>query len=207
MKISYMLITLFIVLGMTIIGVENSWSDGERWEKYGKSEHRGGHDDDDDHDGRKRGHDDDDRRGRGGIAQMVPAIYKTECGDSSCHMAYPANLLPVDAWQKVMNGLEDHFGDNAELDPTVQNEITQYLVQNGDRVSSFRRSRSAMQSPLRITQMPYFTHEHDEISDRLIKDNPKITSLSNCDSCHERAELGFFDEDEVNIPGFGRWED
>lgn len=192
MKLSYLLITLIIVLGLTIVGVKNSWSDNDRWERSGVSRFFSD-DDDDDHGGRRAN------------ARPVPAIYKNECG-GSCHMVYPARLLPSESWQKLMSGLEDHFGDNAELNPAEQAEITQYLVENSPGKSSFRRSRSMMQAPLRITQMPHFRHEHN-FSDKMVKDNPKVASLSNCDACHQGAETGSFNEHDVRIPGFAGWHD
>ena len=48
------------------------------------------------------------------VAAIANPVYKEECG--SCHMAYPPGLLPARSWTKVMSGLDNHFGDNAELD-------------------------------------------------------------------------------------------
>lgn len=130
-------------------------------------------------------------------------LYKEECG--SCHMAYPPGLLPSAAWQKVMTSLSDHFGDNAELDTAKRKEITQYLQNNSAEDSRSRR----MPDPqaIRITQQPFFIHEHDEIPARLITANPKVKSFSNCAACHQRAEQSSFKEREINIPGYGPWED
>jgi len=105
-------------------------------------------------------------------------------------MAYPAMLLPEQSWRKVMAGLEDHFGDNAELDATTRR---------------FRNLGDAR--PLRITELPYFVHEHDEIPARFVAGNDRVKSLSQCSACHHDAERGRFDEDDVVIPGFGRWDD
>ena len=41
-------------------------------------------------------------------------VYKKECG--SCHFAYPAGLLPSNAWNKMMENLSNHFGDDASVD-------------------------------------------------------------------------------------------
>jgi hypothetical protein len=41
----------------------------------------------------------------------------------------------------------------------------------------------------------------------LVEDNPQVGSFSNCTACHERAEAGSYDEDEVRIAGYGHWED
>ncbi len=136
------------------------------------------------------------------------AVYIEECG--SCHMAYPARMLPPESWRKIMNGLEDHFDENAELDNETKNIIEKYLTgsskySNGKYRKMFRNLGG--QSPLRITELPYFRHEHDEIPSRFFKDNDKLNSLSQCDACHRNAEKGWFDEDDVFIPGVGRWDD
>jgi hypothetical protein len=62
-------------------------------------------------------------------------------------------------------------------------------------------------APLRITRLPFFLRKHDEIPVRLVKGNPKVSRLSNRNVCHEGAAMGEFDEDTVNIPGYGRWDD
>ena len=64
-----------------------------------------------------------------------------------------------------------------------------------------------MDAPIRITELGYFKHEHDEIPSRMIMENEGVVSLSNCDACHQRAEQGYFSEREINIPGFGAWDD
>ena len=139
-------------------------------------------------------------------AMKTNAIYVEECG--SCHMVYPAMLLPQQSWRKIMAGLEDHFGENAELDEATRGEIEDFLVRESSRVSYkklFRNLGDAM--PLRITELPYFVHEHDEIPARFITGNDPVKSLSQCNACHRDAERGRFDEDDVVIPGFGRWDD
>lgn len=136
------------------------------------------------------------------------ALYIEECG--SCHMAYPAQMLPPESWRKIMNGLQDHFDENSELDAESQTSIEEYLIgsagySSGKYRKMFRNPDN--QSPLRITELPYFRHEHDEIPSRFLKDNDKLTSLSQCNACHRNAEKGWFDEDDVFIPGVGRWDD
>lgn len=139
-------------------------------------------------------------------AIMMKTDYIEECG--SCHMAYPAMLLPQQSWRKIMAGLEDHFGENAVLDDATRGEIEDYLVGGSGRVpyrKLFRNLGDA--APLRITELPYFVHEHDEIPVRFIAANDQVRSLSQCNACHREAERGRFDEDNVVIPGSGRWDD
>lgn len=145
------------------------------------------------------------------VAALHNKRYLAEC--SSCHMAYPPGLLPARSWKKIMSGLSDHFGDNAELDAQTTAELTRYLVDNSADKSNYRRSRQITRSlasdaaPLRITEVPYIRNKHDEIPTRLIRGNPKVGSLSNCNACHKNAEQGSFRERDINIPGYGRWED
>lgn len=165
--------------------------------------------DDDDHDGR------DERANRSSRAPDVAPIanpqYAAECGE--CHMVYSPELLPERSWRKLMSGLEDHFGDNAELAADTRDQITEYLVANSAEHASSRRpqkilrSLSATDTPLRITETPYMRRKHDEVPDRYIAANDKVRSLSNCSACHRRAENGSFAEREIDIPGVGRWED
>jgi len=127
-------------------------------------------------------------------------LYLDECG--SCHLAYPPGLLPARSWRALMAGLDDHFGDNAELDEISRRQISTYLEENASR-----GSRDAGDTRLRITETRHFRHEHDEIPTRLVADNAEVGSFSRCDACHADADRGHFDEDTVRIPGHGRWDD
>ena len=158
---------------------------------------------------------DDDRREYRqrsvGVAAVSSLIYKEECG--SCHMAYQPGLLPTRSWVKIMTGLEEHFGDNAELDAEALKNITNFLVSNSADNSDYRRSRKIMRSldsndaPIRISETPYIKRKHDEIPNKMIKYNKKVNSLANCSACHSKAVQGLYDEHGVNIPGYGRWDD
>ena len=137
-------------------------------------------------------------------------LYAEECG--ACHLAYPPNLLPQESWKKVMGGLEDHFGENAELDAQTNTHIAQYLDQQGLRKNKSGKQNRMLRNipkdaPIKITALPYFIAKHDEIPSKMLKNNPKLSSLSQCDKCHSKAVDGLFDEDQVVIPGYGRWDD
>lgn len=145
------------------------------------------------------------------VIQVANDLYTKECG--ACHLAYPPGLLPARSWEKLMNGLSDHFGDNAELAPEDQSALTDYLVKNAADRSGQKRSAKVVRSlkkeeaPLRISEVPYIVRKHHEIPSRLIQGNPKVKSLSNCNACHKRAEAGSFNEHDVSIPGHGAWDD
>lgn len=145
------------------------------------------------------------------VAPVKNELYQSECG--SCHFAYQPGLLPAASWEKLMGGLADHFGENAELFDQTRQELTDYLVANAaDRVDGYRRSAKIVRSldndaPLRITEVPYIRYKHNEIPMRVIRNNQQVRSLSNCAACHTRADSGSYAEREINIPGIGRWED
>jgi len=146
----------------------------------------------------------------GKSATTAAERYAAECG--TCHMAYPAGFLPARSWEKLMGNLSNHFGDNAELSEADRQQITGYLLaRSGEKTADrhaarFAASAPAGETPLRISELPYFQREHREIPQRFIKDNAKVGSLSNCAACHTKAAQGSFREREISIPGVGRWE-
>jgi len=145
------------------------------------------------------------------VAPVKNELYQSECG--SCHFAYQPGLLPAASWEKIMGGLSDHFGENAELFGDTQKTLTDYLVTNAaDNVDGYRRSAKILRSlrgeaPLRISETPYIRDKHDEIPARVFRSSTELRNLSNCAACHRRADTGSFAEREIDIPGFGRWED
>jgi hypothetical protein len=141
-----------------------------------------------------------------GINMADVSAYQEECG--SCHLAYPAKLLPARSWHQIMTTLPDHFGDDASLEPQLQADILAYLSANS--ASNKSRMISGVHDnavPERITTLPYFKRKHHEIPERMVQGNPKVGSFSQCDACHGDAAKGKFSEHTVDIPGFGRWDD
>jgi hypothetical protein len=102
--------------------------------------------------------------------------YKAECG--SCHVAYPARLLPPASWQQLMTGLDRHFGSDASLDARAHAEISRHLAANAGR-----RAPPPGAEP-RITATRWFLKEHGVVKDP-----------SNCIACHAGAEQGNYDDD------------
>ncbi|HYN79006.1 MAG TPA: diheme cytochrome c [Lamprocystis sp. (in: g-proteobacteria)] len=131
--------------------------------------------------------------------------YRIECG--GCHFAYPPGLLPTTAWGRLMESLDDHFGDDASLDPEVADELLTYLTSNSADDNPSIRSRAFAARPIildhppRITQTAYFQRKHDRVPLRLVTENPKVGSFSNCQACHRDAERGSFNEHRVVIAG------
>lgn len=145
----------------------------------------------------------------GRSALPTSTVYTAECG--ACHMAYPANFLPKASWQLMLGQLEQHFGDNAELDQANKQIISDYLMQHAaDSQGPWQNPRILRRlegTPLRITETGYFLRKHDEIPQRMVKGNPEVGSFSQCNACHKGAEKGLFNEHTVSVPGYGRWDD
>ena len=146
-----------------------------------------------------------------GVMPVKDQTYINECG--SCHFAFQAGLLPARSWDKMMQNLDDHFGTDATLDPQDHNYILNYLTQYAaDNAKEYKRSRKIANSiasykvPLKITEVPYFVKEHNEIPQRFIQQK-EVKTLSNCMACHTTADKGIYSERAIKIPNYGRWDD
>lgn len=135
--------------------------------------------------------------GRHYFPPVTDAVVKEECG--SCHLAYPAAMLPASSWQRMMGQLQNHFGDDASVDAAKARQITDYLVANaadtgGERYGSrLLRGVSAENAPLRISELPRWQREHRRVRDWEWRDK-KVGSKANCAACHLDADRGYYDE-------------
>ncbi len=146
-----------------------------------------------------------------GVKPVMNDLYNDSC--SECHYAYFPGLLPKRSWEKLMlpDALEDHFGENAELDEEDRVEVLKFLVDNAADTSFYKRSTKIVRSipedvtPLRITEVPYIKRKHKDLPDKYVKNNPKVKSLINCNACHRAIDKGIFDDDTILIPNYGYW--
>jgi hypothetical protein len=118
-------------------------------------------------------------------------LYVSECG--SCHLAYPARLLPEASWTQLLNGLSQHFGADASLEAKSLEPIKTYLTQNARK----KPLPANQPAPLRISELSWFRHEHDEISAQTLK---TVGSFSRCEQCHLDADTGKFSEHQLRLP-------
>lgn len=122
-----------------------------------------------------------------------PAVYIQECG--SCHLAFPPSLLPKASWQRVMNGLDKHYGSDASLDAATHEQIDTWLQTHGGQ-----GKRAREEPPLdRITRSSWFERKHREVNAITFK-RASIKTPANCTACHRDAAQADFDEDRVRIP-------
>ncbi|MCJ7684207.1 MAG: diheme cytochrome c [Desulfobacteraceae bacterium] len=165
------------------------------------------HDDDNDREGKRRQHqkryrDNSKDYKKRYLTPVNNPTYIEECG--GCHFTYQPELLPSGSWDKILVGLEDHYGEAIELDPKSKKEIAEYLKANAAEYSSAKRAVKIMRSlgdrtPLRITQIPYIQEKHHEVPPKVLE-RDSIGSLSNCSACHTTAKKGIYEDDYVVIP-------
>jgi hypothetical protein len=132
------------------------------------------------------------------IAPVTDPVVKKECG--SCHMAFSPQFLPRRSWQKLVETLSDHFGDNASLGEAQRKTVLAYLLANasdgpraGNEGRKFGASIPSAQTPLRITEVPRWVREHQKVlADRW--SDPSVKSKANCVACHKAAEQGIYED-------------
>ena len=145
------------------------------------------------------------------VAPVNNQLYIKECG--SCHFPYQPGLLPANAWTKMMGNLENHFGSDATLSTDNFQTLSKYLNDNSaEKNMQYKRSNrivsslSANQIPDSISTTPYIIKKHREIRKDLITQK-EVKGLFNCVACHTTANQGIYNERDIKIPNFGRWED
>jgi Dihaem cytochrome c len=138
---------------------------------------------------------------------IADPIVAKECG--ACHMKFPAGLMPVASWARIVAGLNDHFGENAGVDAETALHMVTYLTANAGVEVAPKPPRGAkgaakapavvpaavVEAPLRITELTWFQKKHGprRISPAsLTRKNAR--SAGDCIACHRDAEKGDFDE-------------
>lgn len=128
-------------------------------------------------------------------------LYRKECGD--CHPAYHPSLLPAASWRQTMAGLDEHFGEDARLDPATAGAIATWLVANAaegwdsEAANNLRRIDAA--EPLRITATPFWQSRHRHLGQEVFA-RRSIGSKVNCAACHADASTGRFDDARIAVP-------
>lgn len=128
---------------------------------------------------------------------VADAQVKEECG--SCHLAFAPSMLPARSWQRMMGELQNHFGDDASIDPQLAAKITDYLIANAADSGGQRRGAKLIRglapdsAPLRITELPKWVREHREVPAREWR-HPDVRTKANCVACHADAERGYYDD-------------
>lgn len=123
----------------------------------------------------------------------MPAAYQAEC--AACHTAYAPGLLPARSWQRIMSGLDKHYGTDASLDDATVRQLSVWLQANAGTYK--RVSEEPPQD--RLTRSAWFARKHDDIPPSVWK-HTAIKSAANCGACHTGADRGDFDDDNIRLP-------
>jgi cytochrome b len=130
-------------------------------------------------------------------------LWQESCGE--CHMAYHPSLLPARSWQRLLDQQGDHFGEDLFLEAKTVAALREYASGNSaeqvPREVSWRtlRSLSADESPLRITDTPYWHQVHRDIDPAVWK-RPSVNGKFNCAACHQDARQGGFMNGAMRLP-------
>jgi len=138
---------------------------------------------------------------RGMPAMPSQPQFEKEC--SACHMLYHPSLLPRASWTEMMQRLDDHFGEDASLDPKTSEAIAAHLdayaSEAWDTQAANLLRRTSASDPLRITASPYWVRKHSGIPAATFA-AAAVRSKANCAACHRDAATGRFDDQAISMP-------
>ncbi len=123
----------------------------------------------------------------------APAAYMQEC--ASCHLAYAPGLLPAASWQRLMKGLDQHYGSDASIDAAALQQINSWLQAHA---GTYERVREEPPQD-RITRSAWFERKHRKI-DASVWRLASVKSAGNCAACHTGAARGSFDDEQLKFP-------
>ena len=127
------------------------------------------------------------------MPRVVPKAYVQEC--AACHTAYPPGMLPAQSWQRIMGGLEQHFGTDASLDPATVHQLAAWLQTHA---GTYKRVAEAPVED-RITRSAWFVRKHRDIEPGVWL-LPSVKTAANCAACHTGTEQGIYDDDRLQMP-------
>jgi hypothetical protein len=147
--------------------------------------------------------------GLGGFQPVTDATYRKECG--ACHFAYLPGLLPARSWNRVLDQLGNHFGENVEFGSVVSTTLREYLTSNaGDKVPDkgpavLLERVDVHTTPERITQIPLVIRNHIVVREVIkVNGQVKARTITNCDACHQKAGEGSFALRDLLVPGLSK---
>lgn len=120
------------------------------------------------------------------VPPVTDPVVQKECG--ACHMAFQPAFLPAASWRAMMGELSNHFGEDAWLPPETAKHVEDWLVAHAGR-----QPTDAANPPLRITELRWWTREHEHEVSQAMWD--KAGSKGNCKACHRDAERGLYEDD------------
>jgi Dihaem cytochrome c len=147
--------------------------------------------------------------GLGGFKPVTNESYRKECG--ACHFVYLPGLLPARSWERVLDTLDNHFGENIQLSDSQRVALREYLTANATDKAQEKgagvllRSLDPDKTPVRITQVPHVRKMHIIVRD-VMRTNATmaVRSITNCNECHQKADEGSFALHDTVVPGVSK---
>ena len=132
-------------------------------------------------------------------------IFYDKC--SECHKIYPTYLLPERSWIRILDGLDNHFGEeitDQNITKTEKVIISKYLLANAAEHSKREGAVKVIHSdgnerPLAITKTKYWRETHKNISSNTYR-KKQIKDKSNCFACHINMDKGLIEDIDIKIP-------
>lgn len=130
-------------------------------------------------------------------------LWREACGE--CHLAFHPTLLPARSWEKMMDEQSAHFGEDLGLDSADVENIRKFLTSNSaeshlsEPAYKVSESTPPDQTPLRISETPYWKKKHHEIEAEVWK-RKSVGNKNKCDACHLDAKRGTFEDSAMRIP-------
>ena len=141
------------------------------------------------------------RPGLGVPTAAIDPLYEKECG--ACHFAYHPSMGTAALWTGILNGLSDHFGEDASLPDETRAKLAAYISANSSEHWDTRiahvLSKPNPEQPLRFTATRFWTRMHHELPDALFAKKP-IGFKGNCAACHSDAKKGLFAPQSIDVP-------
>ncbi|MBL4748386.1 MAG: hypothetical protein JKY17_06365 [Magnetovibrio sp.] len=96
-------------------------------------------------------------------------LAKKECG--ACHYFFSREFLPAFSWKKIIDTLDNHFGEDASLNEETRKRILTYMA-----------AGRATEIPMRVTETGWWKQAHGASWKRLAAQGN--VNVSECGNCH-----------------------
>lgn len=124
--------------------------------------------------------------------RLAATPWTKECG--SCHLAYPAPLLPPRSWERMLAEQDKHFGEDLSLSAGAAARLLR-IVRESPATSwgEWALSGSVIPgaSPQRITELARWREIHHRVAEARFK-SKEVAGRHDCGACHRDAPSGIF---------------
>ena len=130
----------------------------------------------------------------------VDQAWVAECG--GCHQPFHPSLLPRASWAALMNGLDDHFGEDASLPEAKARPIAAFLNSYAAEAWDTEAARrfAVVSLPNRCgSRRRHLGSQARGAAARAVQ-RTRGTVQGQCSACHTDAASGRFDDQAIRLP-------